>query len=106
MAASSDVRAASEERLHITVHGRVQGVGFRESMVLVAMEHGVVGWVRNRVGGTVEAVVHGSPEACARVLRWSQRGPRAARVDRVEVRAPIAEESELVQGGFRRLETR
>jgi len=92
--------------LHITVHGRVQGVGFRESMVLAATERGVAGWVRNRLEGTVEAVLHGSPQACAELLRWAHRGPLAARVERVEVRTANAEESGLVRGGFRRLDTR
>lgn len=92
--------------LHITVHGRVQGVGFRESMVLTATEHGVAGWVRNRAEGTVEAVLHGPPQACEKLLRWAHRGPLAARVECVEVRAASAEESGLVRGGFRRLESR
>jgi len=92
--------------LHITVHGRVQGVGFRETMVLEAMERGVAGWVRNRLEGTVEAVLRGSPTACAEMLRWAHRGPLAARVERVEVRTASIEESELVRERFRRLETR
>jgi len=106
MSKPGNLGAKSEERLHITVHGRVQGVGFRESMLVVALEHGVAGWVRNRMEGTVEAVFHGPPEACARLLQWSRRGPLAARVERVEVRAPNVEESQLVQRGFRRLDTR
>jgi len=106
MSKLGEARPKPEDRLHITVHGRVQGVGFRESMILIAMQHGVAGWVRNRVEGTVEAVLHGSPEACARLLHWSHRGPLAARVERVEVRPANAEESKLVQGGFRRLDTR
>jgi len=99
------VRGDSRGDLHITVHGRVQGVGFRESLILEAIERGVAGWVRNRLEGTVEAVLRGSPNACADVLRWAHRGPLAARVERVEVRTASAPESELVRGNFRRLET-
>ena len=36
------------------VHGRVQGVGFRESLRIEAREHGVSGWTRNRRDGTFE----------------------------------------------------
>ena len=92
--------------LHVVIHGRVQGVGFRESMVLEAVERGVSGWVRNRLGGTVEAVLRGAPQNCAELLRWAHSGPRAARVVRVDVRTASPQESELVRGRFERLETR
>jgi len=70
---------------HLLVFGRVQGVGFRESLRAEAGAAGCTGWVRNRKDGSVEAVVEGTPEAVARVLAWARRGPPAARVDRVEV---------------------
>jgi acylphosphatase len=92
--------------LHLTVHGRVQGVGFREAIVEVAVELRLEGWVRNRSHGTVEAVVRGSAQACERLLQWSHRGPPAARVDRVDTRPASAEESAEVGKGFRRLQTR
>lgn len=70
---------------HLTIHGRVQGVGFRESMRLEAERLGVTGWVRNRRDGTVEAVVAGSAEAVAAIVHWAHRGPPAAVVTRVVV---------------------
>jgi acylphosphatase len=75
------------ERLtrRLAIHGRVQGVWFRESMRLQAEALGVAGWVRNRADGSVEALVQGSPEAIEAITRWARRGPEAARVDRVEV---------------------
>lgn len=69
----------------VIVTGRVQGVGFRETMVARARSAGVVGWVRNRADGTVEAHVQGGPEAVERVLGWCRIGPSAAKVTRVEV---------------------
>ena len=69
----------------LSVAGRVQGVGFRATMVDVARVHGVRGWVRNRRDGTVEALVQGDEGAVARVLAWARRGPTAARVDRVDL---------------------
>ena len=70
---------------HVTVHGRVQGVNFREAMRTQAQRLGVTGWVRNCASGTVEAMVHGAPASVERMLEWVQRGPPAARVTRVDV---------------------
>jgi len=106
MNASPESRQGDAGDLHVTVHGRVQGVGFREAMVAAALALGVSGWVRNRFEGSVEAVVRGAPHAREALLQWSQRGPAAARVERVEVRAASAEESGIVRAGFRRIETR
>ena len=65
---------------HITIHGRVQGVGYRESLRIQAHRLNVTGWVRNRGDGTVEAMVHGRPEDVARILDWCRQGPPGARV--------------------------
>ena len=73
----------------LRMHGRVQGVWFRESMRQKAEELGVVGWVRNRMDGTVEAVVQGPFEAVDAITAWARRGPEAAQVTHVD----IAEES-------------
>ncbi len=70
---------------HLLIFGRVQGVGYRETMRAEAQRAGCTGWVLNRADGSVEAIVEGSPEAVASVLAWARRGPPAARVDRVQV---------------------
>lgn len=69
----------------ICLHGRVQGVYFRESMCIEAAQLGVSGWVRNRRDGTVEAMVQGEAEAVRRMLAWARLGPPAARVETMEV---------------------
>jgi acylphosphatase len=75
------------ERLtrRLAIRGRVQGVWFRESMRLEAQRLGVTGWVRNRLDGSVEAVVHGSHGAVDAIIAWARRGPEAAEVQSIEV---------------------
>ena len=70
---------------HLLIRGRVQGVAFRESMRIRAEQLGVTGWVRNRLDGSVEAMVQGSPHAVEAMIEWARRGPPAARVTKVEV---------------------
>ncbi len=65
--------------------GRVQGVFFRESMRLEAERTGIRGWVSNRLDGSVEAVVQGTPDLVDAIVRWAHRGPEDARVVAVEV---------------------
>jgi acylphosphatase len=75
----------------IRIHGRVQGVGYRDYLRDEADRLGVTGWVRNRADGSVEAVLQGSAEAVERILSWARRGPPAARVTRLSAEAPAAE---------------
>jgi acylphosphatase len=76
---------------HVTIHGRVQGVGFRAWVEEMALAHGLEGWVRNRRDGCVEAVFSGPEAAVSEMVEACRQGPRAARVDRVEAR-PGSEE--------------
>ncbi|MBS4098446.1 MAG: acylphosphatase [Sulfuricella sp.] len=70
---------------HLTIHGRVQGVSYRESLREQAENHAVTGWVRNRRNGTVEATLHGGTEDVHEVIAWCRRGPPLALVEHVEV---------------------
>lgn len=71
--------------VHIRVEGRVQGVGYRAFVEMNAVDLGLVGWVRNRRDGSVEAVLQGTAEAVDEMLALCRRGPPAARVDAVEI---------------------
>jgi len=70
---------------HLRVHGRVQGVYFRESMNQKAAQMGITGWVRNRPDGTLEAMIQGEPMAVEQMLEWARHGPSAARVEQLEI---------------------
>jgi len=75
----------ANDRAHVIIHGRVQGVCFRIETQRAARRLGVTGWVRNLSDGNVEAVMEGSAKAVAALLNWCDQGPRMARVDKVDV---------------------
>ena len=64
-------------RRRIVVHGRVQGVFFRDSTRALASRQGVAGWVRNREDGSVEALLEGSASGVQAVIEFASEGPRA-----------------------------
>ena len=77
-------------RKRVTVHGRVQGVFFRQECLRLARAHGVGGWVRNRTDGSVEAVFEGGRENVEAMVAWARHGPPSAEVELVEtVEEPV-----------------
>jgi acylphosphatase len=67
------------------VRGRVQGVGFRYFVEAEARRLGITGWVRNNADGSVEVLAMGSRDQLSALYSKLRSGPRAARVDGVEV---------------------
>lgn len=67
------------------VKGRVQGVGFRWYVERQAQLLGVGGWVRNRDDGVVEVLASGTDAQLLSLYDRLKEGPRAARIDGVEV---------------------
>ena len=78
--------SAAEQRVraHITVSGRVQGVGYRAFAARVATEQRLLGGVRNLDDGRVELDVEGKTVVIEALLHELKVGPPAARVTKIE----------------------
>lgn len=79
--------------VRFVVEGRVQGVGFRAFLVREANALGLVGWARNRLDGSVEAIAAGPPRSVAALIDAARRGPALSRVD--ALREEEADDSDL-----------
>ncbi len=73
-------------RVLLKITGRVQGVGFRYSVLDEARQLGLTGWVRNTHDGAVELVGEGQEEALRRLVAWCHLGPPGGRVTAVDER--------------------
>lgn len=74
------------KQVQLVVRGRVQGVYFRASTQREARRLGLSGWVKNRPDGFVELLAEGEEDGLKDLIAWANRGPSAARVERVDVR--------------------
>ncbi|MBL8518337.1 MAG: acylphosphatase [Betaproteobacteria bacterium] len=70
---------------HLRIFGRVQGVWYRESMRQLAEQLGITGWVRNRLDGSVEALLQGELAQVERLIQWARRGPDQALVTHIDI---------------------
>ena len=86
---------------HITLRGRVQGVGYRAFVEHEALKRGIEGWVRNRRDGSVEAVFAGEADIVHAMIEACRRGPFSARVDALDQREGT--EAELKAARARRI---
>jgi len=74
------------KQIQLLVRGRGQVVYFGASAQREARRLGLTGWVRNRNDGSVEIVAEGEEVAIRELHGWAQKGPSAARVERVDTR--------------------
>jgi acylphosphatase len=72
-------------RRRVLIHGKVQGVFFRDTTRRKAKSRGVAGWVDNRSDGSVEALFEGDEDDVEAMIAFCRQGPRGAEVDGVEV---------------------
>ncbi len=76
--------ADTDRRLEATIHGRVQGVGFRYFVQREAQRRSLKGWVRNLRGGGVQVAAEGPLEVLEEFLDTLREGPPMAWVQRVD----------------------
>ena len=76
--------AADMIRRRLVVHGKVQGVFYRDSTRHAARNEGVSGWAANRSDGSVEVVLEGPPDAVRSVIGHCRQGPSSAAVHSVD----------------------
>ncbi|MDR6224407.1 acylphosphatase [Desmospora profundinema] len=74
------------KRIHLVIHGRVQGVGFRFFVQQMAAEYDVKGWVRNRDDGSVELEAQADENRLSRFTEAVKQGPRFSKVTDWEIR--------------------
>jgi acylphosphatase len=73
--------------------GRVQKIGFRMEMNLIAQRIGLTGWVKNNDSGTVEAEVQGEKDKIE-FLKQQMKSLKRAKVLDVETRELPVNENE------------
>ncbi len=73
------------QRVHIFISGKVQGVFFRQALKVIAKKNNVSGWVRNLPDKRVEAILEGDNKSINSVVKWARVGPANSRVDDIQV---------------------
>jgi acylphosphatase len=86
---------------HVTVRGRVQGVGYRAWVEAQAIAYDLEGWARNRRDGSVEALFSGPENVISEMIASCRRGPMSARVDAVQAESGTSDLLNLRGAGQR-----
>ena len=87
--------------VHVTIRGRVQGVGYRYWLGQKAIARGLEGWVRNHRDGSVEALFAGPADGVSAMIAACRRGPASSRVDTVVEQAADPDALNLRRAGER-----
>jgi acylphosphatase len=75
----------------ISVHGKVQNVGFRYYTLKTARQFNIRGFVRNMPDGSVYIEAEGAQADLETFTDWCRRGPEWSRVDRLDMQdIPVA----------------
>lgn len=80
-----EIRVSELARMRAIIHGRVQGVFFRDFTRTHAMRLSLLGYVRNLWNGSVEVVAEGDREALESLLKQLHIGPSSAWVEKIDL---------------------
>ncbi|PJM72897.1 acylphosphatase [Bifidobacterium primatium] len=72
-------------RIHVTITGLVQGVGFRYFATTQARRYGITGWAHNRHNGSVEIEAQGQADNLRQFTRQLHKGPRWSNVEHITI---------------------
>ena len=82
---------------HVSIRGRVQGVGFRAFVEHEALKRGIEGWVRNRGDGSVEALFASLEKSVTGIIAACRAGP--GHIDAIDQRGGTEDELKLRRAG-------
>ena len=74
-----------KKHYNISIHGKVQGVMFRNAARAQAQKLRVRGFVRNNSDGSIYIEAEGEDEDVEQFVTWCHHGPPHADVERIEV---------------------
>lgn len=73
------------QTISITIEGLVQGVFFRQSTKVKAIESGITGEIKNKPDGTVHIIATGTETQLDLLIKWCNKGPEMAIVTNVKI---------------------
>lgn len=73
-------------RVHLTIHGKVQGVYYRAFTKELADSLGLKGWVKNLPNRCVEAIFEGEKEIIEMAINKCREGPPYSMVTNIEIK--------------------
>ena len=73
------------KHLNIKIYGLVQGIFFRASAKEQADKLGITGFAKNMPDGSVYIEAEGEKNNLDKFIKWCNRGPILAQVEKVEV---------------------
>lgn len=76
-----------KKHVSITVHGKVQKVGFRYSAIEKALEWNLAGLVKNYENDKVQIEVEGEVDDLQKFLKWCHFGPEGAQINKVDYKS-------------------
>lgn len=79
-----------KQRITVRYEGRVQGVGFRFTVVNLAQDLDVTGWVKNEYDGSVSMVAEGEEDQLSELLQAVKNSQLDRYITRERVRRSAA----------------